>query len=92
MCSYDRHTPTTVDMEDPAHDVDGLERVVFVSAGARHSAALVSYGGRVVLRTTGSNAYGQLGHGTVTDTNTCASLAIRRVLQSDPGVGRACVA
>ena len=59
-------------MADKAHGSDGLERVVFVSAGARHSSALVSYGGRIILRTTGSNAYGQLGHGYgATDCNRC---------------------
>ena len=63
------------------HDVDtptspSLDRVVFVAAGGRHSCAMVSHAGCMLVRSTGDNAYGQLGHGDEEGRMRCASLLI----------------
>lgn len=53
--------PTYVDLS-PGKPTLGSNRAIFIAAGGRHSCAIVSHGGRVAFRTTGSNEYGQLGH------------------------------
>ena len=73
LCSNDRVEPAEVNVADEGCGKKDTDRVVFVCAGGRHSCAMVSHAGRTAVRSTGANAYGQLGHNDTKSRNRCAS-------------------
>lgn len=66
--SLDRMVPTEVPL---ALETEGsaLVRAMQVQCGAMHTLTLVQFGGRVEIRATGNNSYGQLGLGHRSDRN-----------------------
>ncbi|PNH12742.1 putative E3 ubiquitin-protein ligase [Tetrabaena socialis] len=59
----DRWTPTRVDLNGDDIDDGKSRRAVQVSCGAAHTLVLVLNSGRMEVRTTGANTWGQLGQG-----------------------------
>ncbi|KAG2498861.1 hypothetical protein HYH03_003053 [Edaphochlamys debaryana] len=59
----DRRTPTRVDLNGEEPEDGKSRRAVQVSCGASHTLVLVLNNGRMEVRATGSNTWGQLGQG-----------------------------
>jgi Regulator of chromosome condensation (RCC1) repeat len=70
-CRTDRYEPFEINVAEPGKPKCNRDRVVFVAAGGRHSCAIVSHAGRLAIKATGGNNYGQLGLGDTVDRKRC---------------------
>jgi len=89
-CSVTRWEPTSVPLGYEFEASQAAFRAVHAQGGQRHTAVLVSEGGRMRLRTCGDNGYGQLGHGDHERRIRCAtaSAAVQRTSARAATLGR----